>query len=106
MTPNIDLNAPWTLHFDRDGAEDVAIVCDCRGHDLATSRHFWRPEANDETPPTLSGMRAMAVAPQLLALAEFVAGADFRDTRQRRRAKHLARKVVAAATDDSVGRHV
>lgn len=104
MTQQNELNAPWTLHFDGDGTEDVAIICDSNGSDLARSRHFWRPEGDDPTPPTLVGMRAMAVAPKLLELAEFVKRADFKCAANRKRAKHLARKIVAKATDDSVGR--
>jgi len=104
MTHRTELNAPWTLHFDGDGTEDVAIICDSNGHDLARSRHFWRPEGDDPMPPTLAGMRLMAVAPKLLELAEFIEGADFTIAADRRRARHLARKVIAKATDDAVGR--
>jgi hypothetical protein len=60
------LRAPWTLHFDRDGTEDIAIIRDADGHDLANSRHFWRPEGNDPVPGTLAAMRAMKAAPQML----------------------------------------
>jgi hypothetical protein len=56
MLPKTKLNAPWTLRFDRDGTEDVAIICDGNGSDLATSRHFWRPEGKDAPSPTLAGM--------------------------------------------------
>jgi hypothetical protein len=104
MTQQTELNAPWTLHFDGDGTEDVAIICDSKGHDLARSRHFWRPEGDDMTPPTLAGMRVMAVAPKLLELAEFIERADFTIAANRKRVRHLARKVIAKATDDSVGR--
>jgi hypothetical protein len=61
------LLAPWSLHFDRDGTEDVAIILDADGDELAHSRHFWLPEADDETPGTLTAMRAMAAAPEMLA---------------------------------------
>lgn len=68
-----NINAPWTLHFDRDGTEDIAIICDSNGYDLATSRHFWLPEGDDPVPPTLSGMQLMAAAPNLLALLKKLA---------------------------------
>lgn len=63
------LKAPWTLHFDRDGTEDVALICDADGEDLATSCHFWRPEGDEEVPPTLAALRAMKAVPKLLAYA-------------------------------------
>ena len=104
MTQQTDLNAPWSLHFDRDGSEDIAVICDSNGHDLATSRHFWRPEGDDATPPTLAGIRLMAVAPKFLELAEFIERADLKFAANRKRAKYLARKIIDKATDDSVGR--
>lgn len=61
------LLAPWSMHFDRDGTEDIAIICDANDEDLAVSRHFWLPESGDETPGTLTAMRAMAAAPEMLA---------------------------------------
>ncbi len=64
--PN-NLWTPWSLHFDQDGTEDVAVIFDARGHDLVTSRHFWLPEGNDPVPPTLAAVRAMHAAPELLA---------------------------------------
>ena len=67
MTTQTDINAPWSLHFDRDGTEDIAIICDGDGNDLAHSRHFWLPEDGDPIPPTLASMRVMAAAPRLLA---------------------------------------
>jgi hypothetical protein len=67
-----NLDAPWSLHFDRDGTEDVAIICDAAGHDLVTSRHFWLPEGDDPIPPTLAAMRLMTAAPKLLAALESV----------------------------------
>lgn len=70
MTQQTNLNAPWSLHFDRDGTEDVAIIRDSNGEDLATSRHFWLPEGDDPIPPTLAAMRLMVVAPKLLMAAK------------------------------------
>lgn len=60
------LCTPWTLHFDRDGCEDFAIICDADGTDLARSRHFWLPEGDDPVPATLASMRLMVAAPRLL----------------------------------------
>jgi hypothetical protein len=38
MTQDNDLNAPWSLHFYRDGTEDVAVICDSNGHELVLQR--------------------------------------------------------------------
>jgi hypothetical protein len=69
-TQSIELNAPWSLHFYRDGTEDVAVILDANGDELANSRPFWLPEGDDPIPPTLAGIRLMAVAPKLLAAAK------------------------------------
>jgi hypothetical protein len=66
MTQQTNIKAPWSLHFDRDGTEDIAIICDADGDDLARSRHFWLPEGDDPVPPTLAAMRVMVTAPKLL----------------------------------------
>jgi hypothetical protein len=97
------LNAPWTLHFDRHGTEDFAIICDSNGHDLATSRFFWLPEDDDPIPPTLAGMRVMAYAPDLLkSLRQMVAyGLSFgRPAPGSEAGKRIAqaRAVIAKAT--------
>jgi hypothetical protein len=70
MTQTFNLNSPWTLHFDRDGTEDVGIICDGHGKDLVKSRHFWLPEGNDPIPPTLACLQLMLVAPDLLESLE------------------------------------
>jgi hypothetical protein len=67
MTEPKNLYTPWSLHFDRDGTEDIAVICDAAGHDLVTSRHFWLPEGDDPVPSTLAAVRAMHAAPKLLA---------------------------------------
>jgi hypothetical protein len=67
-----NLVAPWTLHFDSDGTEDVAIICDANGHHLARSSHFRLPERDDPVPPTLAAMRAMSAAPELLDALDFL----------------------------------
>jgi hypothetical protein len=62
-----NINAPWTLDFDRDGAEDMAILRDDDGEELVKSRAFWLPEGDDPVPPTLAALQLMVTAPQLLA---------------------------------------
>ncbi|HEV8059422.1 MAG TPA: hypothetical protein VGP68_06100, partial [Gemmataceae bacterium] len=62
-----NLGTPWTLHFDREGTEDVAIICDDDGEDLVRSRQFWLPEGHDVVPTTLAAMWLMAAAPKLAA---------------------------------------
>jgi hypothetical protein len=64
------LYAPWTLHFDRDGTENIAILCDAEGEELVTSRPFWLPEENDPTPPILAAMQLMETAPKLAEMLE------------------------------------
>jgi hypothetical protein len=66
MKPKNSFCTPWTLHFDREGTEDVGIICDADGEDLVTSGHFWLPEGNDPVPPTLAGLWLMTAAPKLL----------------------------------------
>lgn len=46
-TESINLCTPWSLHFDRDGTEDYAIIFDAEGHDLVQSTTFWLPEEDD-----------------------------------------------------------
>ena len=72
MTQRLDFCTPWTLHFDRDGTEDVAIICDAHGQTLVTSNHFWLPEGNDPIPPTLAAVQLMAAAPGLLRACRMV----------------------------------
>jgi hypothetical protein len=64
------LYAPWTLHFDRDGTEDIAVLCDAEGEELVSSRPFWWPEGNDPMPPILAAMQLMKSAPELLDILE------------------------------------
>jgi hypothetical protein len=56
---------PWTLHFNRDGTEDVAVIRDAVGDELVCSRHLWLPEGKDPVPPTLAAIWLMAAAPKL-----------------------------------------
>ena len=72
MTQQTNLKHPWTLHFDQDGTEDFAVICDGHGEDLARSRHFWRPGRDDPVPPTLAAMRLMASAPKLLEALDYL----------------------------------
>lgn len=69
-TQPTDFNEPWSLHFERDGTEDIAIICDADGDELANSRPFWLPEGCDPIPATLAAMRLMVCAPKLLAAAK------------------------------------
>lgn len=57
---------PWSLRIYRDGTEDIAVILEADGEELAYSRPFWMPEGNDPVPPTLAAMRLMAAAPKLL----------------------------------------
>jgi hypothetical protein len=70
MTQDPNLNAPWSLHFHKDGTEDIGTIQDANGDTLVESRPFWLPEGDDPTPPTLYALRLMAVAPKLLAAAQ------------------------------------
>ncbi len=72
MTRHTDFKEPWTLHFDRDGTEDIAIISDADGNDLATSRHFWLPKSDALIPPTLAAMQLMAAAPKLLEALHYL----------------------------------
>ena len=60
------LNTPWALVIEHDGTENVAIIRDANGDDLATSRPFWMPEGDEPVPVTLAAMRLMAAGPKLL----------------------------------------
>jgi hypothetical protein len=57
---------PWTLDFEQDGTEDIAIIRDAEGDDIVRSRPFWLPDADAPIPPTLAAIRLMAAAPRLL----------------------------------------
>ena len=70
MTQENELNAPWSLHFHRDGTEDIATICDANGEELVTSRPFWLPEGDDPIPATLAAIQLIAVAPKLLSAAK------------------------------------
>jgi hypothetical protein len=70
MKSPYNVDGPWSLHFDHDGTEDIAIIVDCDGDDLARSREFWRPEQGDPVVPTLAAMQLMVTAPKLLAALE------------------------------------
>lgn len=70
MTDEHPLNAPWALHFERDGTEDVAVICDVDGDELVRSRHFWLPDPGDPSPPTLNAVQLMVHAPRLLLSLE------------------------------------
>jgi len=110
--PPSDLGAPWSLHFHRDGTEDVATICDAEGHDLVVSRHFWLPEADDSIPPTLAAVKVMFAAPKLLAALIDLAAQAGEDCPMEFRSRHFlealeaARDAIEEATKplDSTGR--
>jgi hypothetical protein len=65
-TQPTQLDTRWSLRFERDGTEDIAVILDADGDELAISRPFWLPEGNDPIPPTLAAMQLMVSAPALL----------------------------------------
>ncbi len=67
-----DIATPWSLHFDRDGNEDIGIIRDFSGDDLVCSRPFWLPEGDDPVPPTLAALRVMVAAPKLLQALDYL----------------------------------
>ena len=74
-TQRTNPGTPWSLHMDRDGTEDFAIICDGEGNDLVRSGFFWQPHDDDEPlPMKLAAAWLMFKAPKLLealkALAE------------------------------------
>jgi hypothetical protein len=70
MTATNRFNTLWNLHFERDGTEDVAVICDADGDELVRSRPFWLPDPGDPSPPTLHALQLMAHAPRLLSSLE------------------------------------
>ncbi len=60
------IKTPWSLWFDRDGCDDVAVIWDGHAQDLVTSRGFWAPEDGQPVPGTLASMWLMVAAPNLL----------------------------------------
>ncbi|MFL5241541.1 MAG: hypothetical protein ACJ8FY_05490 [Gemmataceae bacterium] len=112
MTQQIDLNAPWSLHFDRDGTEDFGIICDAEMNDLVASHlpctriaertfgagTFWLPESSDDVmPQRVCQMRLMTAAPKLLeVLTELLRQID-EDI-----ATDITTKHFASAVDDAV----
>ena len=79
------LCTPWSLHFDRDGTEDFAIICDANGKDIAATHlpstriavrtfqtgTFWLPESDEEAAPVLvRQLQLMTTAPKLLAACQ------------------------------------
>ena len=70
MTQHDNLNTPWSLHFERDGTDDVGTIYDANSHELVHSRQFSLPEGEDPVPPTLAALRLMVIAPKLLIAAK------------------------------------
>lgn len=71
-TQQTNLNTPWGLCFEQDGTEDIAVICDADGYDLARSDAFWMPEPDDPVPATLAAMRLMVSAPKLLEALDYL----------------------------------
>jgi hypothetical protein len=70
MTQETNLNAPWSLHFDRDGTENTGYITDAEGNVIASS-HLpgWLPETQDDylaMPTLFYQLKLMAAAPKLL----------------------------------------
>jgi len=78
MTRQTNPGTPWTLHIDRDGTEDFAIICS-DGNDLVRSEFFWQPaEDNEPVPTPLAAVWLMFAAPKLLkALKALAEQADY-----------------------------
>ena len=90
MTQHTNIRAPWSLKFDRDGTEDIAVICDADGDDLARSGYFWLPEEDDPVPPTLAAMRLMVVAPRLLKALTTLAEKADQDCPAEFRSRHFS----------------
>ncbi len=65
MKPTVEINAPWSLSFLRNGTEDVGVITDVNGEELVQSSTFWLPEKDDPIPATLTALRLMVAAPSL-----------------------------------------
>ena len=59
-------NAPWSLRVEKDGIEDVAVICDADGDELLRCHHFWQP-VDHSVPLTLAAARLTVAAPALIA---------------------------------------
>jgi len=92
-----DLCDPWNLRFGSDGTEDFAVISDAEGEDLLVSRPFWLPEPGDTVPPTLSALRVIVAAPQLLAACRMVI--DRWEQGDLAEAARACQAAVALATD-------
>ena len=103
-TQPLDLCTPWNIHFDRDGTDASAIICDADGYDLARSDAFWMPEPDAPVPATLAAMRLMVSAPKLLEALQDLAEQVDQDCPTEYRSRHLSQAleqvidVIAEAT--------
>lgn len=95
-------NAPWSLRFERDGTEDLAVIFDADGVELLRSRHFWLPNADDPEPPTLAAMRLIQAAPALLEALRLAQGAL--NTAPRFRVGDTDSYKIAATVDHAIAR--
>jgi hypothetical protein len=114
--PRDELNAPWTLQFDRDGTEDFGIICDAEGKDIVASHlpstriaerthasgTFWLPEDGGEIPPLVRQMQVMMAAPKLLEACRLVVERWQRGDLAA--AARACQEAIAEATPNWVGR--
>jgi len=100
MSPQqIDLNTPWSIRFDQDGTDDIAVICDADGYDLARSESFWLPQDGDRIPATLAAIWLMVSAPKLLdALIAASQWIDAQVGLPRTEVQAIIREAIAEAT--------
>jgi hypothetical protein len=100
MSPQqIDLNTPWSIRFDQDGTDDIAVICDADGYDLARSESFWLPQDGDPIPATLAAIWLMVSAPKLLdALIAASQWIDAQVGLPRTEVQAIIREAIAEAT--------
>jgi hypothetical protein len=98
MTLHNELTASWSLNFDRDGTEDIAVIYDGNGNDLLTSRAFWLPQGDDPVPPTLALVRLATAAPRLLESLRSLAEQADEDCPPEHRTRHFTDAIEQAHT--------
>jgi hypothetical protein len=94
---------PWTLRFEEDGTEDIAVICQSTEFGspvLAVSRQFWLPRyGGEEICGTLAAMQLMVSAPKLLEALQllFAQTANVHTNRKLRKALNMARSKARTA---------
>ena len=102
-TQPTDLNTPWGLRFEQDGTEDIAVICDADGYDLARSDTFWLPQEGDPVPSTLAAIWLMVSAPKLLDA--LIAASDWIDAqvgRPRAEVQAIIKEAITEATGNNI----